>query len=75
MKFLEQTLRYLLLGGILCSSLNAQWVIKPKKIRIKSKDEYVFLYMDFPVLVGEKSPRIRKAINYDLGQASKVDDL
>ena len=75
MKFLEQTLRYLLLGGILCSSLNAQWVIKPKKIRIKSKDEYVFLFMDFPVLVGEKSPRIRKAINYALGQASKVDDL
>jgi len=55
--------------------LSAQWTIKTKKIRFESKDGYVRLYADFPVIVDKHLPKIRKAINYDLGQTSEVDRL
>ena len=65
----------LALTVLLSLPLQAQWIVKAKRIEEKSRDEHILLRVDLPVLTGDANPAARKAINHALGLATEVDKL
>ena len=55
--------------------VSAQWVVKTKRVRERSKDGYIALKVDLPILTGAANPTARKAINHELGVITEVDKL
>lgn len=69
------TIILLLISILFASPLTAQWTVKTRRIAEGSDDGHITLSVDLPVVVGEKNPVARKAINRALGVASDIDRL